>query len=87
MKILSIDALHDGEGWSWNSWHQVGEISKEDFEALKTAKQTATRFFESGYTTTDDMRKLDIDDDGYNVTLCEKKSGMPVFAIEYGPEY
>ena len=28
-----------------------------------------------------------IDDDQHNVVICEKKTMMPIFAIEYGPEY
>jgi len=89
MKILSIDAISGCEKntWEWDSWYNVGEISKEEFEALKTDKQIATWMCENGFTTTDDMRKIVIEDDQYNIVLCERKSKMPVFAIEYGPEY
>jgi hypothetical protein len=87
MKILSIDAWAEPEGWTWNAWYHVGDISKEDFEKLKTDKQIAVWMEEHGFTTTSDMRRILIFDDGYNVVLCERKSRMPVFAIEYGPEY
>lgn len=89
MKILSIDAwAGDEEGcWSWNNWFNVGEISKEDFENLKTDQDYATWFYEEGYTTSDDMRQITIEDDQYNIVICEKKTVRPLFAIEYGPEY
>ena len=88
MKVLSIDAWAESEGgWNWNQWYHVGDISKEEFEALKTDKAIAVWFHENGYTATADMRRITIDDDQYNVVVCEKKGGMPLFAIEYGPEY
>ena len=89
MKILSIVAWAGEEKgtWDWDNWFNVGEISKEEFETLKTDKQIATWFMENGYTTNDDMRSITIDDDQYNIVLCEKKTGQPLFAIEYGPEY
>ena len=89
MKILSIDAWSDCEPktWQWNNWFHVGDIDKTEFETLKTDKQIATWFMENGFTTNDDMRKIVIDDDQHNIVICEKKTLMPVFAIEYGPEY
>ena len=87
MKILSIDAWAEEDGWSWNTWNTVGDISKEDFEKLKTDKEIAVWMEEHGFTTTSDMRKILIDDDGFNVVLCERKSKMPVFAVVYMPEY
>lgn len=89
MRVLSIDAWgNKQEGYEWNAWYNVGEISKETFETLKTDKQFATWFKENGYTTSDDMRQITIENyDEYNVVICEKKTGRPLFAIEYGREY
>ena len=88
MKVLSIDAWgNKKDGYQWNNWFKVGEIAKEDFEALKTDKQYATWFKDSGFTTSDDMRRILIEDDQNNIVICEKKTGRPLFAIEYGPEY
>ena len=87
MKVLSIDAWADGESWTWNNWFTVGEISKEDFEKLKTDQDYSTWFHENGFTTSDDLTLCSIDDDQYNVTVCDASNGCPVFAIEYGPEY
>ena len=95
MKILSIDAWSNGDdedeyqSWNWNSWHNVGEISKEDFELLSTCRNNDNDyikwFFDNGYTTSCDG--AEIEDDGYNVVVKDEKTGEPLFAIEYGNEY
>jgi hypothetical protein len=88
MKILSIDAWGSkAEGYEWNQWFHVGDVAKEVFETLKTDKAIAIWMKENGFTTNADMRKISMEDDGYNVVLTKKKTGAPVFAIEYGPEY
>lgn len=87
MKILSIDAWGNRkDGYEWNAWYIVGEIDKVVFETLDTDKKIAVWMHENGYTTTADMRKILIEDDQYNVVLCDKKTRQPIFAIEYGPE-
>ena len=88
MKILSIDAWGNGQdGYDWNDWFNVGSISKEEFETLKTDKDYRLWFRRNGYTTTANARKCYIGDDKYNIVIYSKKSGAPLYAIEYGPEY
>ena len=88
MRVLSIDAWgNKNDGYEWNNWFVVGAISKPEFEYLACNKDKACWFKNNGYTTSDDMRQITIDDDGYNIVICEKKSGQPLFAIEYGREY
>lgn len=87
MKILSIDAWgNKTDGYERNNWYHVGDIDKETFLALKTDKAIAAWFATEGYTTSADMRRVLIEDDQYNVILCERKTQRPLFAIEYGPE-
>jgi len=88
MKILSIDAWGNEEGgYDWNNWHHAGGISTDDFEALKTDKQYRLYFKRSGFTNTASKRLVSIDDDQYNIILCDAADGRPLYAIEYGPEY
>ena len=87
MKVLSIDAWAEGESWNWNNWFTVGEISKEDFEKLKTDQDYASWFYAEGYTTTESLIIVSVEDDQYNVVVCDAKNSRPLFAIEYGPEY
>ena len=86
MKILSIDAWVESEGgYIWNNWFNVGTIDKADFELLKNDADYIKWFYDNGYTNT--IEGAQIDDDGYNIVICDASNGMPVFAIEYGPEY
>jgi hypothetical protein len=89
MKILSIDAWagYEPKTWDWNNWFKVGEISKEEFETLKTEKDYRFWFRNNGYTNTANKKKVTIDDDQYNIVVCNAKTLRPLFAIEYGPEY
>ena len=88
MKVLSIDAWGNKEGgYEWNNWFTVGEISKEEFEKLKTDKDFRLWFKRNGYTTNAIARQSFVDDDLYNIVIGYKKTGRPLFAIEYGKEY
>ena len=88
MKVLSIDAWACEENtWYWNNWSTVGEISKEDFEKLETDQDYASWFYDEGYTTTDSLIIVSIEDDQYNVVVCDAENNRPLVAIEYGPEY
>ena len=89
MKVLSIDAwAGEEEGmWDWNNWFTVGEISKADFEKLETDQDYASWFYDEGYTATDSLIIVSIEDDQYNVVVCDAENNRPLVAIEYGPEY
>ena len=87
MKILSIDAWRDGNGWTWNQWFTVGTINKEDFEKLDTPRKSIKWFRDNDFITNESKGKVEIDDDGHNVVICNKNTHQPLFAIEYGPEY
>jgi hypothetical protein len=83
MRVLSIDAWADGEGgWTWNNWFKVGTV-----EAIPDTNRKILRMMRSeGYLSEASKGKVTVDDDGYNVVICEKSTGMPVFAIEYGAD-
>ena len=88
MKVLSIDAWGNEDGtWEWNNWHTVGNITKDDFESLKTDKDYRHWLKRNGYINTTNARKCTIEDDQYNIVICDAKDMRPIFAIEYGPEY
>lgn len=88
MKVLSIDAWgNKKEGYDWNNWYTVGNIDKADFEKLKTDKDFRLWFKHNGYTTNAIARHSIIEDDQYNIIICDAKTHCPLFAIEYGAEY
>lgn len=88
MKVLSIDAWRESEGgWTWNQWFNVGSISKDDFEALKTNRAILKWFRDNGFTSEFSVGRCSVEDDGHNIVICDRSNGMPCFAIEYGPHY
>lgn len=84
MRVLSIDAWSNGEdtGWDWNAWYTVGTVSQETFECCKDYVQW---FIDEGYVNSRYL--YDIDDDGYNIVICNRETCEPLFAIEYGNCY
>ena len=87
-RILSIDAWadccgcdHTDDGlercWTWNNWFDEGTTETvpetvEDFFKVLDARASAN------------PKDYELDDDQYNIVLIEKKTRMPLFAIEYG---
>jgi len=87
MKVLSVDAWAEpGGGWSWNEWHHVGNISKEEFESLTDNRKIIAWFREEGFLGDGSRGKVAVDDDQYNIVIVKKSNRQPLFAIEYGNE-
>ena len=87
LNILSIDAWAEPVGWTWNNWFKVGTISKEDFEKLNTTRKVLKYMRGEGYLTGNSIGKCTVEDDEYNVVVCDRKNFRPLYAIEYGPVY
>ena len=87
MKILSIDAWKEYNGWTWNNWFSVGSITKKDFESLKNNRQILKYFRDEGYLNEGSQGLCGVYDDQYNIVITDRANNRPLFAIEYGPEY
>lgn len=88
MNILSIDAWrYPYGGWQWNDWRRCGTIDKATFEALKTNRRTLRYLRDAGHLSAYSAGRVSVEDDGYNVVICDRSTGEPLIAIEYGPEY
>ncbi len=84
-KVLSIDAWADGdEGWTWNDWHYVGEVTLAD-DAKD--EEVIAALVDGGFATERARTEGEIFDDQYNWVLQQKADGKPVFAVEYGPVF
>jgi len=83
LPVLYIDAWGNPEdGYEWNQWHKAGTIEIDlDAENLELI-QAMVR---AGYLTPASIDLCVVEDDGYNLVFSDKKTGRPVFAIEYGP--
>jgi hypothetical protein len=79
-KVLSIDAWGNQEdGYEWNQWFDVGTIEIDINAGEPIILQTMV---DAGYIT--QLEGATIDDDQYNLVICDKKTNEPLFAIEYG---
>ena len=89
MKILSIDAWGNAEdGFEWNNWFHVGDIDRATFETLDTDAKTIAYMQSEGYLgPLASVTTVELDDDQYNVVVCDASTHEPLFAIEYGVEY
>lgn len=86
MRILSIDAWGNADdGYDWNAWYKVGEISKGEFERIELEEGFLNWFIGEGYV--DEKYPLEIEDDEHNIIIVDKETREPLFAIEYGNEY
>jgi len=82
--ILSIDAWRDGPGWTWNQWYRVGTIDTTTLATLKTDRQILAWMRREGYLSAKSAGRVCVEDDQYNLVICERGNRMPVFAIAYG---
>lgn len=88
MKILSIDAWGNEEnGYEWNQWYTIGEISKEEFEKLDSNQKVLYYMKNHDYICSSDEKDAMVEDDQYNMVIVDAQTKRPVFAIEYGMEY
>jgi len=79
-KVLSIDAWGNvDEGYEWNNWFNAGSIEIDINSSELTIMQT---MFDAGYIT--DSNGGYVNDDQYNLVICDKQTDEPLFAIEYG---
>jgi hypothetical protein len=80
--VLSIDAWgNQEEGYEWNNWYKVGTI---DIDLDQPDQNLIQVMIDAGFLTPDSVNLADVNDDGFNVVFSIKKTGEPVFAIEYG---
>ena len=83
VSVLSIDAWRNAdEGWYWNSWYKVGAVPLAVCDL--TPRKLLRYMRDAGYLSKASAGRVSIDDDGYNVVICDKANRMPVFALAYG---
>jgi hypothetical protein len=84
MKVLSIDAWRDGDGWQWNNWFNAGEFPNASADMLDKPRALLRWFREAGYLSEGSRGRVAIDDDGYNVVILDRGTREPLYALEYG---
>lgn len=81
--ILSIDAWADGEdGWNWNAWYKVGSVDVTVCD--KPEPEILAYMVAEGYLKPAAMEACYVEDDQYNMVVCDKETNEPLFALAYG---
>lgn len=91
LRILSIDAWRDGDGWTWNNWFKRGTLTVREFHKLgahtrQQIRATLAYLREHGYLSDASKGTVTLEDDGYNLTVMDRRTQEPLIAIEYGAE-
>lgn len=83
-RVLQIEAWPDGGdgNWSWNNWWHIDNAPVVDVERDPNGCAGLWAIFNEHVRA--DRRVYRIEDDQYNYVLTERKTGMPVCALEYG---
>ena len=85
MNILSIDAWRYDDGWTWNAWYKVGTFDAPE-NTLGNTRKLLNYMRTEGYLSDYSKGRVYIDDDQYNMVICDRGTREPLFAIEYGAE-
>lgn len=81
--VLSIDAWRGCEGgWDWNNWHGVGYAPVEVVDY--TPRRLLAWMRSEGFLSAQSAGRVAVQDDGYNLTIIDRRNGCPLYAIEYG---
>jgi hypothetical protein len=79
-RVLSIDAWRYGDGWTWNDWRKMGEVT-----FIPTTKRKILKMLrEEGFLSDASKGTVSVEDDQYNVVVFDRATGEPLIAIEYG---
>jgi len=80
--ILGIDAWRNGDDWTWNNCHAVGRFPLALLAASprRILRELRTR----GFLAASSVGRVALTDDGYSLTIKNRATGEPLFAIEYG---
>ena len=78
--LLSIDAWRYDDGWTWNDIFRVEE------DIYLSPDVTPRRLFSfmrrNGWLTDYSKGRVRLEDDGYNLVICDRNTGKPIFAFE-----
>ena len=84
-KLLGIDAYRDCENsWAWDNWFEIEGDIYLDQSILNNTRKLLEFCRRSGWLTKQSKGHLTIEDDGYNVVICNRKTHEPILAFCYG---
>lgn len=84
VQLLSVDAIRDGEGWTWNNWFKLARVPASLLDAKPRVLFRELRKLD--VLSEESKGKLCIEDDQYNIVIMRKNTRQPILALEYGAE-
>ena len=85
LKILSIYAWREPEGWTWNNHFHVGAIDRETLATLDTNRKLLAYMRKHGYLSASSAGKVRVVDsndyDGVFIKFQDRGTGEPLFVI------
>lgn len=87
MRVLSIDAWRDGDGWTWNAWCGAGSVDAATVDSWGwpySARKVLAWARREGYLSDASKGRCAIEDDGHNIVILDRATREPLYAIEVG---
>lgn len=82
VRVLSIDAWRDPDGWQWNNWHDIGAVALPVCDMRPRAMLRALR--DAGFLSPHATGRVAVEDDQYNVVIVARGTREPLIALAYG---
>ena len=79
--VIDVDALHDGDNWYWNRWHQLehGLVLSDD---ELTPRKILRLLRDKGYLTPQSKGILAVDSSVDEcIEICDRRTGEPLLAL------
>lgn len=86
VSVLSIDAWASGTddepSWDWNAWHKVGSVEVSICD--RPEAEILAYLVSEGYLGDAALTSCYVEDDQYNMVVCDRETHEPLYAIAYG---
>jgi len=78
--LLSIDAWRYDGCWQWNNWFRIEADIYLDPET--TNRELLAFMRRNKWLSEASKGRVSIEDDGYNIVICDRNTGKPLYAFE-----
>ena len=75
-EVREIDALHDGENWTWNTSYYLGTMTT----SAENIGKAMSSYLKRRHGITFKTNRTRTQDDGNVIEIIDRKTGEPLFA-------
>lgn len=75
-EVREIDALHDGENWTWNTSYYMGTMNTN----AQNTRKALSNYLKRRHGITFKANRTRTQDDGSVIEIIDRKTGEPLFA-------